>query len=84
MNPYLLSESDNKPLVERILDVGLESGADLNVRWTAGIVLLADCLLRLDEFNRERLLRGLEGELREALRRIPEIQRNGHNPVSLQ
>ena len=49
MNPYhypALSESDNKPLIERILDVGLMSGADANTKWIAGITLLADVLLR--------------------------------------
>jgi len=84
MNPYLLSESDNKAMIERILHVGLESGADCQTKWTAGIVLLADVLLRQDEFTVARTLAGLTAELRAALHGIQEIQRNGHNPVSLQ
>jgi hypothetical protein len=84
MNPYLLSESDNKAMIERILHVGLESGADCQTKWTAGIVLLADVLLRQDEFTVARTLAGLTAELRAALEGIKEIQRNGHNPVSLQ
>jgi len=87
MNPYhypALSESDNKPLIERILDVGLMSGADANTKWIAGITLLADVLLRQDEFTQARSLAGITAELRAALHGIQEIQRNGHNPVSLQ
>jgi hypothetical protein len=84
MNPYLLSESDNKPMIERILDVGLMSGADANTKWVAGLTLLADVILRQDELSQARLLAGLPAELRAALRGIKEIQRTGHNPVSLQ
>ena len=83
-NPYLLSESDNRLMIDKILHVGLESGADCQTKWTAGIVLLADVLLRQDEFTVARTLAGLTAELRAALEGIKEIQRNGHNPVSLQ
>jgi hypothetical protein len=76
-NPYLLSESDNKALIERILHVGLESGADCQTKWTAGIVLLADVLLRQDEFTVARTLAGLTAEIRAALHGIREIQRTG-------
>jgi hypothetical protein len=78
-NPYLLSEPE-KTLIDKVFAVALVDGADCDEKWAAGIVLLADCLLRLDELNRERLLRGLEGALRDALRRIPEIQRDGVSP----
>ena len=83
MNPYhypALSESDNKPLIERILDVGLMSGADANTKWIAGITLLADVLLRQDEFTQARTLAGITAELRAALHGIREIQNNGVSP----
>jgi hypothetical protein len=39
-----------------------------------GTVILADVLLRTpDEFTKERLLRGVQNELREALEIIPTI-----------
>lgn len=83
MRPFP-SLSEDKPLIERILDVGLESGADCNTKWTAGLTLLADVLLRQDELSQHRLLAGLTAELRAAMHGITEIQRNGHNPVTLQ
>ena len=44
-------------------------------RWIVGVTLIADVLLRADELNRERLLRNVVPELRNALAEIPEIQR---------
>jgi hypothetical protein len=79
-NPYLLSESDNRLMIDKILHVGLESGADCQTKWTAGIVLLADVLLRQDELSQHRLLAGLPAELRAALEGIREIQRTGVSP----
>jgi len=76
-NPYLLSESDNRLMIDKILHVGLESGADCQTKWTAGIVLLADVLLRQDEFTVARTLAGLTAEIRAALHGIREIQRTG-------
>jgi hypothetical protein len=84
MRPFPILTEDNRPLIERILDVGLMSGADANTKWTAGLVLLADVLLRQDEFTVARTLAGLTSELRAAMHGITEIQRNGHNPVTMQ
>jgi hypothetical protein len=70
-----------KPLVESILDLALpkEDGAIDSARshsmWVAGTVILADVLLRTpDQFTRERLLRNVENELREAIAIIPTIK----------
>jgi hypothetical protein len=84
MSPFPVMPESDKPLIERILHVGLMSGADCRTKWTAGLVLLADVLLRQDEFTVARTLAGLTAELRAAIHGIQEIQRNGHNPVSLQ
>ena len=70
-------ESDDKPLIERILDVGLMSGADSRTKWVAGIVLLSDVLLRQDELSQRRMIAGLPNELRAALESIPQIMRDG-------
>src|SRR5262249_16417607 len=46
--------------------------------WVIGTVILADVLLRTrDEFTKERLLRGVQGDLRQAIAMIPTIQRTG-------
>jgi hypothetical protein len=69
-----------KPLVESVLDLALpkEDGpidqALSHSLWVIGTTILADVLLRTqDQFTRERLLRGLENELREAMAIIPTI-----------
>jgi hypothetical protein len=67
-------------LIDAVFDVALDGNIDaarMQVLWVIGVTLLADVLLRSDEFNRERLLRGLVRELREALVEIPEIMRTG-------
>ena len=78
-NPYLLSESD-KPLIDKIFALALVEGADSYEKWVAGITLLADVLLRQDEFTQARTLAGLTAEIRAALHGIKEIQRNGMSP----
>jgi hypothetical protein len=78
-NPYLLSESE-KTLIDKVFAVALVEGADLNEKWVAGIVLLSDVLLRLDEFTQARTLAGITAELRAALHGIREIQNNGVSP----
>lgn len=45
--------------------------------WTCGIVVLADVLLRTDHFTRERLIRGVDHELREACDGITAIMTHG-------
>jgi hypothetical protein len=67
-------------LVERVLDLALpkEDGptdsAHRHSLWVIGTTISADALLRTpDEFTRERLLRGIENELREAMAIIPTI-----------
>ena len=74
--------TDPQALVDQIFAVALDDGPvgaerrDRNTAlWIAGVTLLADVLLRTDQLNRERLLRGLERELREALVVIPALMR---------
>jgi hypothetical protein len=69
-----------KTLVESILDLALpkEDGpidkARSHSMWIAGTVILVDVLLRTqDQFTKERLLRNVENELREAMAIIPTI-----------
>jgi hypothetical protein len=67
-------------LLDAVLDVALAGDIDtdrMRTLWALGVTLLADVLLRSDEFTRERLLRGLVQELRGALVDIPEIMRTG-------
>jgi hypothetical protein len=64
-----------RALVEAIFDTALKGTAgDTAVRrdalWTAATTLMADVLLSYDPFNRERLLRGLEKELRAATKHL--------------
>jgi hypothetical protein len=75
--PTPLPESE-KGLIDRIFEV-VES-TDSNTKWVAGITLLADVLLRQDKRTVARTLAGLTAEIRAALERIPEIQRNGVSP----
>jgi hypothetical protein len=67
-------------LVESVLDLALpkEDGpidkALSHSMWVIGTTILADVLLRTqDEFTKERLLRNVEKELREAMAIIPTI-----------
>jgi hypothetical protein len=67
-------------LVESVLDLALpkEDGpidqARSHSMWVIGTVILADVLLRTqDQFTKERLLRGVQKELREAMAIIPTI-----------
>ena len=65
-------------LVDRIFAAAdLESGEQLEAKWIAAVVMLADCLLRKDEFEREKLLSGLWREIRDALSGIPKIMKTG-------
>jgi hypothetical protein len=53
---------------------GLEHDAQLYTKWVCGLTLLAHVLGRLDDVSRERQLRGLEAEVREALSDIKKIR----------
>jgi hypothetical protein len=49
--------------------------------WEAARILLAGVLLETDAFNRERLLRGIEQELRDSLARLePLLREPARNP----
>jgi hypothetical protein len=50
----------------------VDVAARKNALWTAALTLMADVLLNTDPFNRERLLRGLERELRDSVARLPQ------------
>jgi hypothetical protein len=68
----MLSE---RALVEAIFNTALrgaagETAARRDALWTAATTLMADVLLSYDPFNRERLLRGLEKELRVATKHL--------------
>jgi hypothetical protein len=81
-----MSVSNDEAILDRIFAVALEGGdADITRRkddlWIAGITLLADVLLRTDQLKRERLLRGLQGELREALTGITRLMHEGLPPL---
>jgi hypothetical protein len=67
-----------KGLIDRIFEV--VERTDSNTKWVAGITLLADVLLRQDEFTAARTLAGLTSELRAAIHGIQEIQRTGVSP----
>jgi hypothetical protein len=69
-----------KPSDENLIDnifaaAGLEHDEQLDTKWIAAITLAAHVLGRLDDVGRERKLRGLEGEVREALSDIRKIMR---------
>jgi len=73
----MMSERD---LVDSIFKTALEGcGGDVrsrkNALWLAATVLISDVLLNTDEFNRERLLRGLVAELREGCEHLSELLR---------
>jgi hypothetical protein len=75
-----VTEEASLAFVESTLDLALpkEDGpidaARSRAMWAIGITILADVLLRtLDQFTRERLLRGVQNELREAMAIIPTI-----------
>jgi len=65
----MLSEPD---LLDAIFETVLRGcNVDIKARknaiWNAAVCLLADVLRETDPFNRERLLRGLEAELRDSI-----------------
>jgi hypothetical protein len=66
----------DEDLVDRIFAAaGLEHDQQLEVKWTAAVTLAAHVLGRLDDVARERKLRGLTDEVREALTSIKKIMR---------
>ena len=71
----MLSE---EALLDSIFEAALK-GCDVNVSarknalWNAAVCLLADVLRETDPFNRERLLRGLEAELRDSIAHLNEL-----------
>jgi hypothetical protein len=73
----MLSDRD---LFDSITTTALE-GCDANVSarknaiWNAACTLLADVLRQHDPFNRERLLRGIEAELRESMAHLDRLLR---------
>jgi hypothetical protein len=77
---------DAQQLADAVFDIAFE-GDDASIKargstlWVIGTTLLADVLGRADELNRERLLRGLEQELRAALAEISGyMRRPGPSP----
>jgi hypothetical protein len=73
---------NGQALLDAVFEVAFKGNdADIKARkdvlWIAGTVLLADVLGRADVFTRERLLHGIERELRDAL---TEIERLMHQP----
>jgi hypothetical protein len=75
---------DAQQLADAVFDIAFK-GDDAAIKsrgstlWVIGTTLLADVLGRTDELNRERLLRGLECELRAALTEISGYM-NGSSP----
>jgi len=71
---------NEEALVDAVFDLALpkQDGKIDAVRshtlWVIGTVILADVLLRSDEFTKERLLRGVQNELRAAIAAIPKIK----------
>ena len=71
----MLSEPD---LLESIFETVLR-GCDVNVKarknaiWNACLAMMADVLRETDPFNRERLLRGLEAELRDSVAHLDQL-----------
>ena len=85
----MLSEED---LVDFITQAALLAcNADVKAHrkplWDACIAIMADCLRTTDEFSRERLLHGLEDELRTSIVRLDQLlkptPRNPLNPLNL-
>jgi uncharacterized membrane protein YccC len=54
-------------MVDEVFDTIERSNADTNAAWATALVLATVTLRLTDEFNRERLLRGVERSLREDL-----------------
>lgn len=82
MSPFPTSLTTLSPTEQSIIDrtFAITEGVPNDEKWVAGITLLADVLLRQDEFSQARMLAGLTSQLREALHRIPEIMRTGRSP----
>ena len=72
--------SSNQDLFDAITITALK-GCDCDVAahketlWNAAVCILADVLRNMDELSRERLLRGLEAELRESIEKLDELLR---------
>jgi len=71
----MLSEPD---LMEAIFETVLR-GCDVDVKarksaiWNACLAMMADVLRETDPFNRERLLRGIEAELRDSVAHLDQL-----------
>jgi len=71
-----------RALVGAIFDTVLK-GTDAEIErranavWISAVTLLADVLLNTDPFNRERLLRGLEREVRDSIERLGQLLSEG-------
>jgi hypothetical protein len=61
-------------LVDHLFDTVAASTADADVVWICGVALAATALRRTDQLNRERLLRGVERELRDDLVGIAKLE----------
>jgi hypothetical protein len=73
---------NGQALLDQIFGIAFEGNdAEIKARkdelWVIGTTLLADVLGRSDFFTKERLLRGVQQELRDALADIAEIMRTG-------
>jgi hypothetical protein len=53
---------------------------DDDVRWAVGVALIGGVLLQADELSRQRLLRGIERELRQVLEGISSLMRGSQQP----
>src|SRR5262249_40721082 len=83
MSPFPITPSSMLSQAEEaIIDrtFAITKGVPNDEKWIAGIVLLADVLLRKDEFTQQRLLAGLTSELRAALHGITKIMHEGRAP----
>ena len=71
-----------------VITIAALKGCDCDVAahketlWNAAVCLMADVLLQSDSFTRERLLRGLEDELRESIKRLDVLLRPAEPPSS--
>jgi hypothetical protein len=61
--------------LDKIFEVADLTDGDTAVLYAAAIGMLSECLNRADELGRQRLLRGLIPQLKDALATIPEIMR---------
>jgi len=85
----MLSEEDLVDFITKaaLLACNTDVKAHRKPLWDACIAVMADCLRTSDEFTRERLLHGLEDELRKSIVRLNQLLRptpsHPLNPLNL-